>query len=92
MGRHKTSATAAPASDTSMERNHGNMADSVSCCAGGHLGARILQWLQLDILHSVCYNFQVVHPRCVCQIIQYVFIVFTTLYIYIISTFVRTVY
>jgi len=25
--------------------------------------------------------FQVVHPRCVCQIIQYVFIVSTTLYI-----------
>jgi len=38
------------------------------------------------------YNFQVVHPRCVCQIIQYVFIVFTTSYINIISTFVRTIY
>ena len=41
----------------------------------------------------LCYNFQVVHPRCVCQIIQYVFIVSTTLYINIIcSTFIRTIY
>ena len=38
------------------------------------------------------FFFQVVHPRCVSQIIQYVFIVFTTLYINIISTFVRTIY
>ena len=38
-------------------------------------------------------NFQVVHPRCVCQIIQYVFIVSRTLYINIISsTFIRTIY
>ena len=38
-------------------------------------------------------NFQVVHLRCVCQIIQYVFIVSTTLYINIISsTFIRTIY
>ena len=34
--------------------------------------------------------FQVVHSRCVCQIIQYVFIVSTTLYINIISsTFIQ---
>ena len=31
--------------------------------------------------NDMLYNFQVVHPRCVCQIIQYVFIVSTTLYI-----------
>jgi len=42
---------------------------------------------------KIIFNFQVVHPRCVCQIIQYVFIVSTTSYINIISiTFIRTIY
>jgi len=45
MWRHTTSATATRASHTSVERNHGNMADSGGCCVGGHTGARILQSL-----------------------------------------------
>jgi len=46
MWRHKTSATATRVSHTSVDRNHGNMADSGGCCAGGHLGAPILQSLK----------------------------------------------
>jgi len=52
----QTSATATRASHTSVERNHGNMADSGGCCAGGHLGARILQ--SLHKLDNGCSNNQ----------------------------------
>ena len=65
MRRRTTSATATRASHTSVERNHGNMADSGGCCAGGHLGARILQSLRskaIKLLLFHLYEFSEWHP------------------------------
>jgi len=48
-----------------VERNHGNMADSGGCCAGGHLGARILQSLRskaIKLLLFHLYEFSEWHP------------------------------
>jgi len=56
-----------------------------------HVSRIRVKSLTLRLLMS--FFFQVVHHRCVCQIIQYVFIVSTTLYINIISsTFIHTIY
>jgi len=88
MWRHTTSATATRASHTSVEKNHGNMADSRGCYAGGHLWARMLQsllplkletmFILINISNSIAAFYHITRWGCT---IKY-YLLFKIIYIY----------